>query len=76
MKRISNLLIAIGIILLIGTVGASDVGSIAFIQIMNQFLIGAALIVAGKFFGKLSAILKVKRRCTAVKAMPYMGDVK
>ena len=45
----------IGLILLIGTAGASDMGSITIFQILIQVLLGLCLILAGCFCGRKEA---------------------
>jgi|LSQX01.1.fsa_nt_gb hypothetical protein len=62
-----NWLIAIGIILIIGTAGASDLGTITFGQIILQIALSFVLIGIG-YYGNLllpkkkRAVLKIKRR--------------
>ncbi len=52
----------IGLILLIGTAGASDMGSITIFQILIQVLLGLCLILAGCFCGRKEAEGSAKNR--------------
>lgn len=76
MKKISNLFITFGVILLIGTAGASDIGNIGLLQIGNQILIALSFIVSGKFVAKVSEFVKSRKRCEKIRTVPYLGSVK
>lgn len=65
----------IGIVLLIGTAGASDVGNIELIQIAKQTLISLAFIVLSLALGKLNSAIAL-RKYERVKSIAYYGSVK
>ena len=76
MKKISNLLMFIGVILLIGTAGASDVGNIEFLQIVKQILVASLFIVSSILLSRLSVALKYKKKYVSFKKIAYLGSVK
>ena len=76
MKKISNLLMFIGVILLIGTAGASDVGNIEFLQIVKQILVASLFIVSSILLSRLSFALKYKKKYASFKKIAYLGSVK
>ena len=76
MKKISNLLIAFGVLILLGTAGASDAGSIEFVKIINQLLLGIVLLLAGNIVKKISLIASSVKKHTKVRSLPYFGEVK
>ncbi|MBE7037637.1 MAG: hypothetical protein E7404_01895 [Ruminococcaceae bacterium] len=58
MKNLFNLLIAFGILTLIGTMGASDVGALSFNDMLSQICLSFILVLSG-FAGKyLLSIIK------------------
>lgn len=76
MKKISNLLMVIGIVMLIGTAGASDVGSIDFLQIAKQLLTSLAFIALSVATKKISEALLARRKHSNIKTIAYLGSVK
>lgn len=64
MKNIFNLLIVAGIILIIGTAGASDSEAISIAQTASQLVFALKLIVSGAFLKRAFAFAKrlAKRR--------------
>ena len=76
MKKLSNLLMIIGVILLIGTAGASDVGNIDFLQTIKQILISAMFILASLSINKIRCAINIRRKYTSVRKMAYLGSVK
>lgn len=79
MKTLSKILIAIGVIILIGTAGASDMGGVDFMQILKHLLIGVAFIVFGNTAKVLPMITSKILNCFGyekIKAYPYFGEVK
>lgn len=61
MRKILKLLIGIGIIMLIGTAGASDLNNLTFEEVLIQLFISLAFIILG-YFGLGSTKKKVSRK--------------
>ena len=76
MKKISKLFMFIGVILLIGTAGASDVGNIEFLQIVKQLLFASLFIVSSIIIKKASLALSYKKKYASFKKIAYLGSVK
>ena len=68
MKNLFNLLIVIGILTLIGTMGASDVGTISMSDMLSQISLSFTLMLFG-FAGKCSIVLlkSLSKKYTAKK---------
>lgn len=76
MKKLSNLLMVIGVVLLIGTAGASDIESIEFLQIIEQILVSALFIVSSVLLNKINCAIRCKKEFAPVKQIAYLGSVK
>jgi hypothetical protein len=76
MKKLSNLLMVIGVILLIGTAGASDIESIGFYEMIKQILVSALFIVSSLLLNRLNCALKCRKKYAPVKQIAYLGSVK
>lgn len=61
MKKMFNLIIIYGIIMIVGTAGASDIGNISFNHCMLQILIALGFICFGALGKCMLAYLKAER---------------
>lgn len=78
MKTISKILIMVGILIFIGTAGASDMGGLAFSQIVNRVLTGLLFLASGNILRRVNIIVKklADSKHEKIKTYPYLGEVK
>lgn len=70
MRKISGLLMAAGVLVVLGTAGASDMGNISLWQSLLQVLGGAGLLLAGYAGRQLAAGRKASGKASVRRRRP------